>query len=500
MGESGRSLNTGAINRGDGADGSNSLGFGQWNGPRARNLQATAQAMGLGWNSGQAQVTHLFNELDGKYKDGNYSHVLDALKNANSVYDGTNIWTRNYEVPANADQQVQIRLAHAQALAQGAAQGTLDLSKIGSFDGGDQNMPNYRNFQAQAGQGALSPTGMTGDLGALYRFAQEQSQPTLGQRLAAAGAALASISSPSQASVIKGIVPQGQSNNSKLDAMIKALALRKQLQSTQQGNALSFQGLTKDGTPYYTDPNTGKVVDSNGQVIDAASMQKHSVAPDTNDGTTDNPKLVDQYNKATAAMQDAAQNKDEVLGLNKDLVTNPEIAKSLNATASMRTWMDNALGQAKPEDLWQKKFQSAVNNYVLLMQRITPGMRSDKGRQVELDSIAPNGAMNDPAAAQEVLNRMTNRLNTAYGSSLSAAQVLNGIAPKTFGNITGADGSPMPLNDYHTARTKSWKETQDQIDKALPDFLAAHAARSGQTKPVSRVDQILNWIGNQNNQ
>ncbi len=35
MGESGKGLNTAALNRGDGADGSDSIGMGQWNQSRA---------------------------------------------------------------------------------------------------------------------------------------------------------------------------------------------------------------------------------------------------------------------------------------------------------------------------------------------------------------------------------------------------------------------------------------------------------------------------------
>jgi hypothetical protein len=92
--ESGVHLDNKARNAGDGADGSDSIGWGQWNGPRARNLMATGQQMGLDWHDPRAQAAHIRNELTGPY-----SHVLDALKRANSVGAGADIWTRSYEVP-----------------------------------------------------------------------------------------------------------------------------------------------------------------------------------------------------------------------------------------------------------------------------------------------------------------------------------------------------------------------------------------------------------------
>jgi len=504
MGESGRSLNTSSINKGDGSDGSDSLGFGQWNGQRGTNLKATAQSMGLNWNDPKAQVAHLFNELDGKYgKGGNYGHVLSALQNGQSVADGNSTWTRNYEVPANVDQQVAARLAHGQALAQGAQQGTLDLSKLGSFPG-DQNMPNARAFQANAGQGALDVNNLGGapSLGALFQLAQQKSDgPTWGQRLANAGAALASISSPGQASALHSLVPSPQSNNSKLDAMIKALALRKQLQSAQQGNALSFQGTMKDGTPYYTDPTSGKVVGTDGQPIADGSMQQHNKAPaEVDDGTTDKPQLIKQYTDATKAMQDSVMNKNEVLGIDKQLVNDPAVHNEMNGLTGFQSWIKNGLGASDDMSQWQKKMASAVNNYVLLMQRITPGMRSDKGRQIEMDSIAPQGAVNDSVTSHQVLQRMADRLSNAYGQNLSAAQVLNGVAPKTFNNVVGDDGKSYSLSDYHSRVQKGWSDAQDEISKGLPAFQYAHDVKTGKVQPKSRVDRILESItGNQGN-
>ena len=98
MGESGKGLNTAALNRGDGADGSDSIGMGQWNQSRATALRRTAEQMGTSWTDSRAQVAHIGNELQGSHK-----HVLKALLAAgDDVGAGNDIWTRQYEVPADA--------------------------------------------------------------------------------------------------------------------------------------------------------------------------------------------------------------------------------------------------------------------------------------------------------------------------------------------------------------------------------------------------------------
>lgn len=63
MHESG--LNTGALNPGDGADGSNSIGVAQWNGDRAAGLQAFAQQIGGDPNDLMTQLAYVDHELQG---------------------------------------------------------------------------------------------------------------------------------------------------------------------------------------------------------------------------------------------------------------------------------------------------------------------------------------------------------------------------------------------------------------------------------------------------
>ena len=92
--ESGKNLDSGATAEGDGADGSDSIGWGQWNSTRAVQLKSTAAAMGLPWQDPRVQREHLKNELLGPYRG-----VLDDLRSQDSMMHGADVWTRQYEVP-----------------------------------------------------------------------------------------------------------------------------------------------------------------------------------------------------------------------------------------------------------------------------------------------------------------------------------------------------------------------------------------------------------------
>lgn len=65
QGESGQSLNPAAINPGDGRDGSDSIGIGQWNGSRAQALKDYAKSKGAPWSDLNTQLEYLHSELKG---------------------------------------------------------------------------------------------------------------------------------------------------------------------------------------------------------------------------------------------------------------------------------------------------------------------------------------------------------------------------------------------------------------------------------------------------
>ncbi|KQT82423.1 phage tail tip lysozyme [Methylobacterium sp. Leaf466] len=111
MGESGANLNPAALNRGDGADGSDSIGMGQWNASRAAALRNLAAQAGTSYADPAIQTQHIKNELQGSHK-----HVLNKLLAAgDNIGAGQSIWTRNYEVAAPATAREDRRLANAQA-------------------------------------------------------------------------------------------------------------------------------------------------------------------------------------------------------------------------------------------------------------------------------------------------------------------------------------------------------------------------------------------------
>ncbi len=65
QGESGQGLNPNAVNPGDGRDGSDSIGIGQWNGTRAQALKDFAETTKRPWNDLSTQLDFLHSELQG---------------------------------------------------------------------------------------------------------------------------------------------------------------------------------------------------------------------------------------------------------------------------------------------------------------------------------------------------------------------------------------------------------------------------------------------------
>lgn len=77
QGESGQGLNPGAVNPGDGSDGSDSIGIGQWNGSRAQALKDYAASKRAPWSDLTTQLEFLHSELKGP-EAGAYSGLIAA--------------------------------------------------------------------------------------------------------------------------------------------------------------------------------------------------------------------------------------------------------------------------------------------------------------------------------------------------------------------------------------------------------------------------------------
>jgi hypothetical protein len=72
------SLNTGALNGGDGSDGTDSIGIGQWNSDRARNLKAFAEQSHTDWRDFGTQLAFVQHELT--HTEGNAAGLLKGAK------------------------------------------------------------------------------------------------------------------------------------------------------------------------------------------------------------------------------------------------------------------------------------------------------------------------------------------------------------------------------------------------------------------------------------
>lgn len=87
-------LNTQARNRGDGTDGSDSIGLGQWNGNRARALRDFAASRGADWHDFETQLAFVNHELK-----TTEAAAGNALKSAKNVDEATAAFI-GYERPA----------------------------------------------------------------------------------------------------------------------------------------------------------------------------------------------------------------------------------------------------------------------------------------------------------------------------------------------------------------------------------------------------------------
>jgi hypothetical protein len=119
--ESGGKLDPNAINPGDGSDGSNSIGIGQWNAERATALKQFAASQGKPANDYGTQLAFVQHEFE-----TTHSGAADALRATNDVAGATGAVALKYEIPAGSETGVaanvngwQNRLDQATRLAGG---------------------------------------------------------------------------------------------------------------------------------------------------------------------------------------------------------------------------------------------------------------------------------------------------------------------------------------------------------------------------------------------
>jgi hypothetical protein len=97
-------FNTGARNAGDGRDGSDSIGIGQWNGQRAKNLRAFG---GDNFGNLDTQLDFVMHEMtgtDGKNGAGSEAYAWKQLQNAQDVHGATSAMI-SFERPSGWSQK-----------------------------------------------------------------------------------------------------------------------------------------------------------------------------------------------------------------------------------------------------------------------------------------------------------------------------------------------------------------------------------------------------------
>jgi len=120
--EAGGRLNPNAINSGDGRDGSDSIGIGQWNGKRAQALKTFAASRNKPWNDLETQLLFVLHELNGT--EGQAFSVLKRARTADEAasafvgYERPKGWSE--KDPENAHGW-ENRVAHARRLSGSAA-------------------------------------------------------------------------------------------------------------------------------------------------------------------------------------------------------------------------------------------------------------------------------------------------------------------------------------------------------------------------------------------
>lgn len=118
QGESGQGLNPNAVNKGDGRDGSDSIGIGQWNGTRAQALKAYADSKGTSWNDLNTQLEFLHSELKGPeakaYAALNAAQTPEEAGQAMLAYERPKDWNKAGAHPERAQYAAKAFAAYGQ--------------------------------------------------------------------------------------------------------------------------------------------------------------------------------------------------------------------------------------------------------------------------------------------------------------------------------------------------------------------------------------------------
>jgi hypothetical protein len=517
MGEGGRYLDAGAVNPGDGADGSDSQGFGQWNGPRAQALKALAAQMGVDPTDPNAQVAHLVNELQGPY-----AHVLDKLKNGpNSIEHGADTWTRHYEVPANPDAQVAARTGFgyqfADALGNGSSapmayaagdgsnnpilssdafQALAKAAPIGAGKGDDSEDDSaendstgtpaaptatdqfaalkqsvLKNIPGLGGNGAIS----TGLLGSLLGNGQSDAADAtksdtgkFGNTLVRLGAALMARDNPSGAQALLNAIPKADKDST---------ATVKGAQVITNGQGQSFvRNIMSDGTVKVTPLKPGEVSPAELNKANPVAKPDKMSAFEQREAGFSSRALAQSQNQ-----YDKAQDIQEAIISGK---FSPTWDNRLGA------FVDNSTGHSTESGRWLKELNSLVNRSTLTTMSFQKGTATDQRMKFDLESIFPKSSQYDAATVFDSLDRVKQVAQENYGGAATqlnkqaAAHPSMGQAPIYIGRDKVTQEK---LNDYIECKYKTWDSRDENIrQRYYGDFLPKHDNPNA-GKPASSV-------------
>lgn len=539
MGESGSRLNTKALNPGDGADGSDSIGFGQWNDIRAKNLRTKAAELGKPVEHPIAQIEHMASELQGSHKN-----VLEALKGAgNDLGAGTDIWTRKYEIPADPDKTMVARAnnglnffnnigrnidpskyAGATAMAALPAGAPAAAAAAPKPAGTEEDSPAPRargvlagaaapvidrvpEGFAQAGaqpQGALAPAnwmaqqqqaqaqggggGLFNGLGGLFG-----SKPPLGEFGNRIEKAAAWIAPPGNASAVAGI--QGAQTNAKTaEANIQNQQFNQQ--QTLRKNSIEDEDRKKPETATSISPSKKSMLVTRTNKDGTVSVSEIPLSPlaaEADDEKTikkaagEKPpnasilKMEDTHKKGFSSSIDLIDNIDEVL----KGITNGEM--SADAMTQGINYLKNHTDSSdRSAQLW-KKAQSAIKMLAQQRVKLEGGNPSDfRIKQAEA-SILPSGGEYDTAQVADALLRARKVLSNNLRDSASGLGSVYSAYPK-LGDVAMPGGSGQNGN-YYINRYGDISNRGTDLEAGVHKFIEDRNSsnKKGSSNPLSKM-------------
>lgn len=443
MGEGGRHLDPTSRNPGDGADGSDSIGFGQWNGARARALRDYAAKTGGDPLDFNTQVGFLKQELQ-----TTHAPVLQALRTAdNTVENGANIWTRKYEIPADPDATMAKRIANGK-----------DFLANGLGQGGDVTGSVVAKSPVPGnGAGALSPASWGSNL---WGQNPGSGKWDIGDALLGVAAAGSSIWSPAQGQVFSGLLQQSRSQAANSAANAGTWSNVGQKYKTQDGKTVLLQQNSKTG-------------------------ETRTIPVPAEDDTPDqaNPKPKER---------ELFQNNQNTINSFGHVVDtlNPIIDRlysgdfKVSWDAKLGQWVATVAGKAGQSEEDRKNAEASVNQALLEFSKSVKGPQTGKVMEKELAAIMPMNGDLSPRTFADTLVRIRDKAQDQANTALQTNRSLADTYPGLTKGMTDSTGQVIEdYSGYHQKRQQSWGDAQKKQDEAKKGFIERQEAGNQPQKP-----------------